>query len=110
MEKKRLEILNYHGFECDDCQTDETMLAVHHKYYEKGKLPWEYPDNCFAVLCETCHQDRHDKIDMIKYYAQLMYGEQLYYTVDIINSLSRMIPPDLNKVIQLCMDILNNNK
>lgn len=34
-------------------------LNVHHKYYIRGKNPWEYPDDAFVTLCDKCHQKRH---------------------------------------------------
>lgn len=34
-----------------------STLHVHHKYYEPGKKPWEYPDEALITLCESCHSD-----------------------------------------------------
>ncbi len=42
-------------------------LHVHHKYYVKGKLPWEYPNEALVTLCETCHFDFH-KNNEVKIY------------------------------------------
>lgn len=36
-------------------------LNVHHKYYVRGKKPWEYVDDVLVTLCESCHQKRHEK-------------------------------------------------
>lgn len=45
--------------------TDELLykgLNVHHKYYIRGKKPWEYPDDeALVTLCEDCHKKRHEK-------------------------------------------------
>ena len=54
-QKKRLQILNRDKFTCKLCKDTETELHVHHKFYEKGKQPWEYPDNVFVTLCKHCH-------------------------------------------------------
>lgn len=43
-QKKRLKILELAGFECERCGAKNKTLHVHHKYYEKGLKPWEYPD------------------------------------------------------------------
>ncbi|MCH8041761.1 MAG: hypothetical protein IH977_15675 [Nitrospinae bacterium] len=43
-QKKRLRIMERSGFECESCGDNESMLSVHHSYYEKGKKPWEYDD------------------------------------------------------------------
>ena len=34
-------------------------LNVHHKYYIKGKAPWEYEDDALITLCEDCHKKAH---------------------------------------------------
>lgn len=36
-------------------------LHVHHKYYQKNKLPWDYPDNALVTLCWLCHKKLHAK-------------------------------------------------
>lgn len=32
---------------------------VHHTYYQKGKLPWEYPNEALLTLCWECHENLH---------------------------------------------------
>lgn len=34
-------------------------LNVHHRYYIKGKAPWEYEDDALITLCEDCHKKAH---------------------------------------------------
>ena len=34
-------------------------LHVHHKYYQEGLLPWEYPDDALMTLCYKCHEKLH---------------------------------------------------
>ncbi|MGX7688631.1 hypothetical protein ACWA1C_15810 [Flectobacillus roseus] len=36
-------------------------LHVHHKYYQMGKLPWDYPDEALITLCWRCHEGIHRK-------------------------------------------------
>jgi hypothetical protein len=36
-----------------------TILHLHHTYYVRNTLPWEYPDSCFKVVCEDCHSKIH---------------------------------------------------
>lgn len=59
-QRKRLEILNLAQFKCEDCKDDDETLTVHHSYYEKGKEPWEYPDESLHCLCSGCHEARAD--------------------------------------------------
>lgn len=44
-------------FTCKLCKDTETTLNVHHKYYEQGKEPWEYPLSALVTLCEHCHEN-----------------------------------------------------
>lgn len=34
-------------------------LHVHHTYYLKTKLPWEYENNSLQTLCWDCHENLH---------------------------------------------------
>jgi DNA-directed RNA polymerase subunit N (RpoN/RPB10) len=55
---KREEVFQRYGRECSQCSS-QSDLAVHHKTYAEGKLPWEYPLENFLVLCEKCHKEAH---------------------------------------------------
>lgn len=54
-QKRRLDILNRDQFTCTQCGDKETELHIHHEYYTKGTLPWEYPDDGLITLCAHCH-------------------------------------------------------
>lgn len=58
-QRKRLEILNRSDFACENCQSTDKTLHVHHKLYRKGAMPWEYEDHELQALCENCHEDQH---------------------------------------------------
>ena len=34
-------------------------LHIHHKYYIKGRNPWEYENDALVTLCADCHQKKH---------------------------------------------------
>lgn len=55
------------GFACRDCLADKKTLNVHHSYYEKGRKPWEYPDESLSTLCEDCHRIRHEFLNRIQH-------------------------------------------
>ncbi len=68
-QKKRLEVLERDKFTCCHCEEKEKTLHVHHKWYQKGKKVWEYPNVCFITLCDECHDHWHfmqeqQKIDL----------------------------------------------
>jgi len=59
-QKKRLEIMQRDRFSCQSCGDTESMLAIHHRWYDKGREPWDYPDNALVTLCESCHLDERE--------------------------------------------------
>ena len=65
-DKKRKEILKRDKFSCQLCESVETELQVHHKYYITNTDPWDYEDECFISLCTSCHKEEHAKLDRIK--------------------------------------------
>jgi len=60
--EKRNEVLAHYGRICsiDGC-SDTKNLNVHHKYYEPGKEPWDYPMDCYQVLCDKHHAKIHGR-------------------------------------------------
>jgi hypothetical protein len=62
-QKKRLKKLEAADWHCESCFDNSSMLSVHHKRYVKGRMPWEYPDEELAVLCQSCHEDMHRAAD-----------------------------------------------
>jgi len=71
---KRKEILEKRGCKCEWCGS-HTQLQLHHKYYLKypdgEKInPWDYPDDAFVVLCNTCHEKAHKKYKIKTYYTK----------------------------------------
>jgi len=58
-QKKRLQIMDRDGFQCQMCFDREETLTVHHKKYIYGKEPWEYDGKYLITLCEDCHESVH---------------------------------------------------
>lgn len=58
-QKKRLEVLEDRGFECESCGEKEKQLHVHHSYYRRGAMIWEYEKEELRVFCDRCHKDEH---------------------------------------------------
>lgn len=55
-QKRRLEIFNRDNFTCRRCGDTKSTLHVHHKYYENGMEPWDYPEESLITFCEDCHE------------------------------------------------------
>ena len=65
---------------CDNClATGETVthFEVHHRYYARGRKPWEYPDEAFLCLCRSCHGHYTATMDVLKAIAGLLPKNQL---------------------------------
>lgn len=58
-QEKRLRVMDRAGFICEECGSAERTLNVHHTYYERGKMPWDYPEESLRCLCEPCHELSH---------------------------------------------------
>ena len=60
-QKKRLEVLNLHGFKCEKCKCETKELHVHHRFYITGREVWQYDNDVLQVLCCDCHEKEHSK-------------------------------------------------
>jgi hypothetical protein len=64
-QKKRLEIMEEYSFTCEYCGAEDKTLQIHHTYYEKGLMPWEYPNESLHCLCEDCHRNAQDWMTLL---------------------------------------------
>jgi len=55
-QRNRLAILERAEWRCEGCGNREVNLQIHHGYYERGRLPWEYPPEALFCLCDDCHE------------------------------------------------------
>ena len=60
-QKKRLAIMSRDDWACQVCGDKEDTLHVHHRYYLKGRKPWEYPDEALVTLCAACHEEETEQ-------------------------------------------------
>lgn len=65
-QKKRLEVLKVHKFKCQNCKGGEEELHVHHPYYKRGAMIWEYDKTELECLCHRCHKEAHAIDEQIK--------------------------------------------
>lgn len=61
-QKKRLEVMSRDNFTCVLCGEHKQTLTVHHIWYTPNVDPWNYDDDCYATLCESCHNFVHDEL------------------------------------------------
>lgn len=82
-QKKRLEVLQFRGFKCEQCEDEKSQLHVHHRYYVAGRFPWRYPDFCYQVLCCDCHAAKRspeaDESEFMEWESALnFFGDNLF--------------------------------
>jgi hypothetical protein len=65
-QKKRLEVLEANNYECENCGSKDTTLHVHHPFYKRGAMIWEYEKTELECLCEKCHKEAHAIDEKIK--------------------------------------------
>ena len=60
----RRQIFERDGWRCMTCGKvcEETDLQVHHLYYLKDKMPWEYPPEALTSMCKGCHAKEHGHV------------------------------------------------
>lgn len=64
-QRKRLEVMEAAGFECENCGDKDSTLNVHHRRYVKGRMVWEYDGPDLVCLCAQCHQDEHEERELL---------------------------------------------
>lgn len=112
-QKKRLEVMNRDEFTCQVCFGKETTLNVHHRWYERGKDPWDYPDECFLTLCECCHEV--ETADRESMESALLSTLKRHFLCDGLNSLAhgfaRMRMPHVSDYVASAIaDTLGNEE
>jgi 5-methylcytosine-specific restriction endonuclease McrA len=60
-QKKRLEILQRDGWQCQECRSKDKELQIHHRWYIRGAMPWEVPSVALVTLCVHCHTKKRRK-------------------------------------------------
>lgn len=55
-DKKRKKILARDDYTCQECGAKNREMHVHHFWYLKDRMPWEYKDHYLITLCWKCHE------------------------------------------------------
>lgn len=110
-QKMRLLIMERDGFTCRHCRSAEKTLNVHHHFYTKGAMPWEYETDDLITLCEDCHRGLEARLRSVSRFfgssksninalewfipmAQARHGDRLFemfhFLSEFMESLMRM--------------------
>jgi hypothetical protein len=76
---KRSHIIKLAKFECVECgaHQEEHQFEVHHRYYLRGRKPWEYPDEALMCVCRTCHAELGMLDDELRYTIGQLTTQQI---------------------------------
>lgn len=110
--EKRKKILERDDYHCVSCINKDggdlgKHLEVHHLFYKKGLLPWEYDDEDLITLCDNCHDFISKKIASCNELIGRMcidddYAEQLE---SVLQALSKIKNPwrvhDVSNMIKI---------
>lgn len=64
-QKKRLEIFKRDKFKCVLCESKNKTLHVHHRYYKRAVMIWDYDNKCYLTVCQGCHEYLHEVQDIL---------------------------------------------
>ena len=87
-QKKRLEALEFYGFACGDCGSEENQLHVHHVRYKKGAMIWDYAVTELSVLCDKCHKEAHNSKDAINDFCLMNGAGAIRCVAEIVSGYS----------------------
>lgn len=86
-QKKRLEVLELNNFTCSECSNETEELNVHHPFYKRGAMIWDYEAIELQCLCKTCHAKNHIIDEEIKKSLSGLSSSQKMVVFGYINSM-----------------------
>src|SRR5574341_499270 len=100
-QRMRLKVMERDEWACQICYDSKSTLNVHHRFYDFGKDPWDYPIEALATLCEGCHED--ETKESARIFGALMAGDtvrasgtsakvEIWYNADLAQGLYRGLP------------------
>lgn len=87
-QRKRLEILERDGYKCRECGLSDLKLHVHHGFYKKGIMAWDYENKHLHTLCEKCHKDYHIFLEKLMELSGEMLPSVIQYLYKILESVN----------------------
>jgi hypothetical protein len=74
-QRRRLEVLAAANWTCQECQSSDQTLHVHHNFYRSRTEPWEYPDHALRVVCEECHELAEEQRREFKALSETLFDD-----------------------------------
>lgn len=82
-QKKRLEIFERDGWECQICKDTTNTLNVHHLGYFDNTDPWDYEQFFFMTLCESCHEAETQAKQAVKDMISMILNSSPWLSKDL---------------------------
>lgn len=100
-QKKRKEILCRDEYTCQACGETNSEIHVHHKYYKKELMPWEYPNESLITFCKDCHEIEHERIKDLPDRPNLSMPSHISDSINhvVIRSLPQLSPDELKVIL-----------
>lgn len=89
-QKLRLKVLDRDNYTCRICGDTESTLHVHHSFYIKGADVWDYYHMDLLTLCDSCHKETHDKMDLIQWSIGVLFTEEPN-SLEMLKELTRLM-------------------
>ena len=67
--KRRQEIIERANNLCEQYGEQSDRFEIHHGYYLKDKMAWEYPDEVLYCLCPDCHYSIQELMEVAHYHV-----------------------------------------
>jgi hypothetical protein len=103
-QRKRLLILERDEWACQSCGDTESTLHVHHKYYENGNDPWDYPDAALVTLCAGCHKEEPQELTAaLSELRDVARRRMLALDVSLLATAIELMPEELIRPVAACL-------
>jgi hypothetical protein len=106
-QKKRLEIMERDGWQCQSCGGTGKELQVHHLSYVKDADIWDYDNSKLTTICIDCHNEitkiKKDIYSLINENSFFMDRIRVFY--EIIETLSHFNFAELSDI----SDVIKTN-
>ena len=76
------EIRQSHSNACQCCRMVNRVTQVHHFFYDKSRLPWEYKAHEVVLLCDSCHNELHEQL---KVFRRFVFGQLTPRSMQVLN-------------------------
>ncbi len=108
-QRMRLQIFERDKWKCRLCSSAENTLNVHHRYYLKGRDPWDYPPEALATLCDFCHEGEHALSSAGEKILRILREIGFFnYTFDLVSALIQHPKLEVNDISFILIN--NDNK